>query len=71
MSCYSQTETAAEFAARQKFSLRRAVFSGIIGRVRVACDRRRQRQEIIEYLASDHRAANDLAITTDVRNLFH
>jgi hypothetical protein len=70
MSCYSQTQTAAEFDARQTFSLRRAVFSGVIGRVRVACNRRRQRQELIEYLASDHRAANDLGITTDVRNLF-
>ena len=71
MSCYSQTQTAAEFAARQTFSLRRAVFSGVIGRVRVTCNRRRQRQELIEYLASDHRAANDLGITTyDVRNLF-
>ena len=67
MSCYSQTETA---AARQTFSLR-AVFGGVIGRVSVARNRRRQRQELIEYLASDHRAANDLGlITYDVRNLF-
>jgi len=69
MSCYPQTETAAALAARQKFSLR-AVFSGALGRVRVARNHRRQRQELIEYLASDHRAANDLGITTDVRNLF-
>ena len=70
MSCYSQTETAAAFAARQTFSLR-AVFSGVFGRVRVARNRRRQRQELIEYLTSDHRAANDLGITTyNVRNFF-
>jgi hypothetical protein len=69
MSCYSQTETAAAFAAHRTFSVR-DVFSGVFGWVRVACNRRRQRQELIEYLANDHRAANDLGITTDVRNLF-
>jgi hypothetical protein len=66
MSCYSQTETV---AAHQTFSLR-AVFSRVFGRVRVAYNRRRQRQELIKYLASDHRAANDLGISTDARNLF-
>jgi hypothetical protein len=69
MSCYSQTETAAAFAARQTLSLR-AIFSRVFGRVRVARNRRRQRKELIEYLARDHRAANDLGITTDVRNWF-
>ena len=70
MSCCSQTETATAFAARQTFSLR-AVFSGVFGRVRVVRNRRRQRQELIEYLTSDHRAANDLGITTyNVRNFF-
>jgi hypothetical protein len=69
MSWYSQTETAAAFAAHRTFSVR-DVFSGVFGWVRVACNRRRQRQELIEYLANDHRAANDLGITTDVRNLF-
>jgi hypothetical protein len=38
-----------------------------LGRVadhlRRARDRRRQRQELIDYLASDHRAARDLGIT--------
>ena len=70
MSCYSQTEKAAAFAARKTFSLR-AVFSRAINRVRVARDRRRQQRELIEYLASDHRAAKDLGITIhEARNLF-
>ncbi len=70
MSCYLQTETVAASAARRTFSLR-AVFNRVVDRVRVARDRRRQHRELIEYLASDHRAAKDLGITTyDVRNLF-
>jgi hypothetical protein len=37
--------------------------------LRRAHDRRRQRQELIDYLVSDHRAARDLAITVyDVDN---
>jgi hypothetical protein len=62
MSCYSQTEMGATFAARRTFSLR-TVFNRVVDRVRVARNHRRQRQELIEYLASDHRAANDLGIT--------
>jgi hypothetical protein len=62
MSCYSQTGTGAAFAARRTFSLR-AVFNRVVDRVRTARDRRRQHRELIEYLASDHRAAKDLGIT--------
>ncbi len=62
MSCCSQTETGAAFAARRTFSLR-TVFNRVIDRVRIARNHRRQRQELIEYLASDHRAAKDLGIT--------
>ncbi len=69
MSCYSQTETGAAFVARWTFSLR-IVFNRIVDRFRVARDRRRQRRELIEYLASDHRAASDLGTTTyEARNL--
>jgi hypothetical protein len=63
MSCYSQTKTGPAFAARRTFSLR-AVFKRVIDRVRVARNRQRQHRELIEYLASDHRAANDLGITS-------
>jgi hypothetical protein len=70
MSCYSQTEMGAAFAARRTFSLR-AVFNRIVDRLRVARDRRRQHRELIEYLASDHRAAKDLGITIhEARNFF-
>jgi hypothetical protein len=62
MSCYSQTETSAAFTARRTLSLRTA-FSRIVERVRMARENHRQRQELIDYLASDHRAAQDLGIT--------
>jgi hypothetical protein len=69
MSCYSHTETRAAFVARRTFSLR-TVFNRVVERLRGARDRRRQCRELIEYLASDHRAANDLGITMyEARNL--
>ena len=69
MSCYSHTESGAALAARRTFSLR-AVFNRVVERLRVARNHRRQCRELIEYLASDHRAANDLGITIDeVSNL--
>lgn len=69
MSCYSQTEMEAAFAARRTFSLL-TVFNRVVERLRVARNRRRQCRELIEYLASDHRAANDLGITIyEARNL--
>jgi hypothetical protein len=70
MSCHSRTETGAALAARRTFSPR-AVFYRVVDRVRTAGDRRRQHRELIEYLASDHRAAKDLGITIhEARNLF-
>jgi uncharacterized protein YjiS (DUF1127 family) len=70
MSCYSQTEMGAASAPRRTFSLR-SVFNRVVDRVRAARNRRRQRRELIEYLASDHRAAKDLGITTyEARNLW-
>src|SRR5262249_8976001 len=48
-----------------EFSLR-AVLSRVADRLRRARDRRRQRQELIDYLASDHRDARDLGITTAI-----
>jgi hypothetical protein len=70
MSCYLRTETGATFAARRRFSLR-AVLKRVADQLRVGRDRRRQRRELIEYLASDHRAANDLGINPyEACNLF-
>jgi hypothetical protein len=69
MACYSHTETGAVFATRRTFSLR-TVSSRVVERLRMVREHRRQRQELIEYLASDHRAANDLGITIhEARNL--
>jgi len=62
MSCYSHCQRGATFAAPRTFSLR-AVLSRVADRLRRARDRRRQRQELIDYLRSDHRAARDLGIT--------
>ncbi len=69
MSCYSHSERGAAFVARQTFSLR-VVLDRVADYLRRARDRRRQRQELIDYLASDHRAARDLGITIyEVDNL--
>ncbi len=69
MSCYAQTETGVAVAARRTFSLR-SVFTRLAERLRAARQRRRQCQELIDYLASDHRAASDLGITPhEARNL--
>jgi hypothetical protein len=67
MSCYSHSEKDAALAAPWKFSFRAVLsFADHLHRAR---DRRRQRQELIDYLASDHRAARDLGITIyDVDN---
>lgn len=62
MSCYSHTGTSAAFAARRTFSLR-TVFRRVVERLRMAREHRRQCQELINYLSSDHRAAQDLGIT--------
>ena len=60
MSCYSHSQRGATFVAPRTFSLR-AVLSRVADRLRHARDRRRQRQELIDYLASDHRAARRLS----------
>jgi hypothetical protein len=62
MSCYSHSEIDAPLAAPRTFSLR-AVLSQIADHLRRARELRRQRQELIDYLRSDHRAARDLGIT--------
>jgi hypothetical protein len=62
MSCYAQTGTGAAVAARRTLSLRR-VFKRVVEQLRAAHQRRKQYQQLIEYLASDHRAAQDLGIT--------
>jgi hypothetical protein len=62
MSCHAQTETKPAFGAGRTFSLR-AALSRVVERLRAAHQYRKQRQELIDYLASDHRAASDLGIT--------
>ena len=61
MSYYAQTQTSVAAAARQTFSLR-SVFNRALDKLRAAGQHRRQCQELIDYLASDHRAATDLGI---------
>ncbi len=62
MSCYPHVETsAAALALRRKHSPRSFV-RWIIEQLRAANERSRQRQELRDYLASDHRAAADLGI---------
>jgi len=62
MSCHPHTGSPAAFAARRWFSWR-ALFDGVIDSVRACRRRRRQRQELLDYLASDHRAVADIGMT--------
>jgi len=69
MSYCGQTKTSVTVAARQTLSLG-SVFNLVVDRLRAAGQRRRQCQELMDYLASDHRAAADLGITLhEARNL--
>jgi hypothetical protein len=58
MSCYSHSERNAAFAPPRTLS-----FFAVLSRVADHLRRARERQELIDYLASDHRAARDLGIT--------
>ena len=58
MSCYSHGQRNAAFATPRTFS-----FFAVLSRVADRLRRARERQELIDYLASDHRAARDLGIT--------
>ena len=62
MSSYSQSGPASTFVDRRLPSLR-AVFVGAVARVRASRTRRKQHRELLDYLASDHRAAADIGIT--------
>jgi len=62
MSCCAHTGTGVAVAARRTFSLR-GVINRVVERLRVAHQRRKQCQELIDYLSSDDRAASDLGIT--------
>jgi hypothetical protein len=67
---YAQTKTSVATAARQIFSLR-SVFNRAVDRLRAASQRRRQCQELIDYLASEPGAAADLGISPhEARNLY-
>ena len=61
MSSYSQSGPAPAFA-RCRSPWWRAVLHRAVDRIRASLARRRQRQELFEYLASDYRAAADIGI---------
>lgn len=70
MSCCLPSEIAAAMPRRTDYSARNCV-SRIVEYIRTARDRRRQCQELLDYLASDHRAASDLGITShEARSLW-
>jgi uncharacterized protein YjiS (DUF1127 family) len=68
MSCRFQGRSAATFAQRRPFSWR-AIFNAVVERARSGLARRRQRLELLDYMANDHRAAADIGITSyEARN---
>jgi len=61
MTRYLAGESVAAFSGNRGFSWS-AFFSGISTTVRTWRERERHRRELLDYLATDHRAANDLCI---------
>ncbi|HTV35658.1 MAG TPA: hypothetical protein VMF12_04440 [Xanthobacteraceae bacterium] len=61
MSHYLDGETVAAFAESPSFSWR-AFFKSAIDTVRIWHTRQRERQQLLDYLAMDHRAASDIGI---------
>jgi hypothetical protein len=59
MPCYVDHELTAASAERRPFSWR-SFFSVAIDRARTHYRQRRERQELMAYIASDHRAAADI-----------
>ncbi len=57
--CYG---SAPLFAKRRPLPWR-ALFAAVANLVRICRRRREQRQELLDYMASDHRAAADIGIT--------
>jgi len=63
MSYFFHSERAAAFAQRRSYSWR-AFRNGVAAWLRAGVARRQQRQELLDYMVSDHRAAADLGITS-------
>jgi uncharacterized protein YjiS (DUF1127 family) len=64
MAFFLHRETIAGLRQRRLPS-RQALIASIAVRMRAYFKRQRERQELLEYIASDHRAANDLGINMD------
>jgi uncharacterized protein YjiS (DUF1127 family) len=61
MSHYLDGDSVAAFAESPSFSWR-AVCNSAIDTVRIWRTRQRERQQLLDYLAMDHRAASDIGI---------
>ena len=61
MTRYVVGESVAVLAGSRSFSWR-AFFTGLSDTLRMWLERRRVRQELLSYLAMDHRAAKDIGI---------
>jgi hypothetical protein len=62
MSYCSQSGAATAFAQLRPLSLR-AFLDSAVARIRIALERRKQHRELLDYMASDYRAAADMGIT--------
>jgi uncharacterized protein YjiS (DUF1127 family) len=61
MSHYLDGRSVAAFAESPSFSWR-AFFKSVFNTMRTWRTRQRERQQLLDYLASDHRAAGDIGI---------
>ena len=62
MSCFADSKSAAAFAQRRPYSWR-ALFERLTLLVRTCRERRRERQELLDFMASDYRAVSDIGMT--------
>jgi uncharacterized protein YjiS (DUF1127 family) len=62
MSDYVDRKSGAAFAEGRSFSSR-VLFKSFVDTVSTWLRRRRERQELLDYLATDHRAENDICIS--------
>ncbi|MGA7789622.1 MAG: hypothetical protein WCA56_15830 [Xanthobacteraceae bacterium] len=62
MSGSADRESAATVAARRSL-LSHSIFQRAISLARIWRDRERQRRQLLDYIASDHRAAADLGVS--------
>jgi len=64
MSHYLHSQSATAFAEHRSIPWR-TLFTSVAGIVRIWARRRQQRQELLDFMTIDHRAAADMGVTVN------